>query len=147
MRIVCDTNVLVRGAINPNRLAGELLREIRASHVLLTSVPMLAELFDVLRRAHMQQLHGLDEQGMRRFIRALYKAATIVTVPQPIPRVIPHDAKDDAVLLTAIGGNASHIVTRDHHLFHADVLALAAQHGVDIVTDDALIAQLRTTKP
>jgi putative PIN family toxin of toxin-antitoxin system len=147
MRIVCDTNVLVRAAINPNRLAGELLRQIGASHVLLTSVPMLAELFEVLRRPQMQRLHGLNEEGMRRFVRSLYKAATIVVVPQPIPRVVPHDAKDDAVLLTAIGGKANYLATRDRHFSHPDVLALAARHGVLIVTDDALIGQLRTAKP
>src|SRR5437762_13920386 len=100
MRIVCDTNVLVRAAINPNRLAGELLRQIRASHVLLSSLPLLAELLTVLRRPAMQKLHGFDERGMRRFIRSLYKAATIVVVPQPIPRIVPDDPNDDAVLRT-----------------------------------------------
>jgi putative PIN family toxin of toxin-antitoxin system len=147
MRIVCDTNVLVRAAINPNRLAGELLRRIRASHVLLESLPLLAELLTVLRRPAMQKLHGLDERGMRRFIRSLYKAATIVVVPQPIPRLVPDDPKDDAVLLTAIGGKASQLVTRDKHLSHPDVLALAATHGLRIITDDALLAELRSAKP
>ncbi len=143
MRIVCDTNVLVRAAINPNRLAGELLRQIRASHVLLASLPLLAEVLNVLRRPNMQKLHGLDERGMHRFVSSLYKAATIVVVPQPIPRVVP----DDAVLLTAIGGKASYLATRDHHLFHADVLALAATHGLRIITDDALLGELRSAKP
>jgi len=37
MRIVCDTNVLVRAALHPNGLAAELLSHIRHGHVAVTS--------------------------------------------------------------------------------------------------------------
>src|SRR5438046_21584 len=104
MRIVCDTNILVRAAINPNRLAGELLKRIRAGHVLVASLPLLAEVLEVLRRPKIQALHRQDERGIRRYVSALYKAAAVVIVPQSVPRIVPHDPKDDAVLLTAVGG-------------------------------------------
>ena len=143
MRIVCDTNVLVRAAINPNGLAGELLKRVRGSHVLVSSLPILAEVLAVLRRPKVRALHGHDERGVRRYVSAVYKAATIVVVPHPIPRIVPHDPKDDAVLLTAIGGKAEMLTTRDRHLFHPDVLAVASAHGVRIISDVALIAELR----
>lgn len=147
MRILCDSNVLVRAAINPNRLAGELLRQIRASHVLIASLQVLTETLIVLQRPQIRALHGLDDRGIRRFITSLYKAASIVVVPRPIPRVVPNDPKDDAVLLTAIGGKANYLATRDKHLFHPNVVALAAQYGVSIVSDDDLLARLRVAKP
>src|SRR5437762_13284835 len=111
MRIVCDSNVLVRAAINPNGLAKELLKEIRAAHTLVASSPLLAEVLEVLRRPKIQALHGHDERGIRRYISALYKAAAIAVVPKPMPRIVPHDAKDDAVMLTAIGGRADILTT------------------------------------
>jgi putative PIN family toxin of toxin-antitoxin system len=96
---------------------GELLKSIRASHVLVASLPLLAEVLEVLRRPKIQKLHGQDDRGIRRFISALYKAAAIVVVPPPIPRAVPHDHKDDAILLTSIGGKADILTTRDQHFF------------------------------
>jgi putative PIN family toxin of toxin-antitoxin system len=147
MKIVCDTNVLVRAAINPNGLAAELLQRIRASHLLVASHPLLVEVLGVLRRPKIQSLHGRDERGIRRFVSSLYKASTIVHVPSPTPRVVPHDPKDDAILLTAIGGKADILTTRDRHFFHPGVVSLAAGHGLRILTDDQLLAELRAAQP
>src|SRR4051794_34714919 len=102
---------------------------------LLASAPLLAEVLEVLRRPKIQALHGLDEQGIRRFIKALYKAAVIIEVPRPMPRVVPDDPKDDVILLTAIAGRADRLATRDRHVFHPEVLRIAAGYGVQIVTD------------
>ncbi|HVA50556.1 MAG TPA: putative toxin-antitoxin system toxin component, PIN family [Pirellulales bacterium] len=143
MKIVCDTNVLVRAAINPNGLASELLRRIRLGHALVASYPLLVETLDVLRRPRIQSLHGRDEHGIRRFISSLYKVAIIVRIPQSLPRVIPSDPKDDFVLITAIGGQASILTTRDQHFFDPGVLAFAAVHGLRIVRDDQLLHELR----
>lgn len=147
MRIVCDTDVLIRTAISPNGQAAELLRHIRTTHMLLASLPLLVEVLKVLRRPNIQALHGLDEKGIRRFVSALYRVATIVVVPQSVPRVVPHDPKDDAIVLTAIGGKANVLAARDHHFFHPDVLALAARHGVRIVRDDELLKELQASRP
>lgn len=148
MRIVCDTNVLVRAALNPNGLAADLLRQIRGSHVLVVSLPLLTEVLEVLRHPKIQVLHGLHERGIRRFVTALYKTAVIALMPRPLPRLVPLDPEDDFVLFTAIAGRADVLTTRDQHLFHPDVLALAASHGLRIIGDEALLAELRgTLKP
>lgn len=144
MKIVCDTNVLVRAAINPNGLAAELLAQIRATHVLIASYPLLAELLVVLRRPKIRVLHGRDERGIRRVVSSLYKVAAMVQLPQSLPRVVPNDPKDDAVLLTAIGASAQVLTTRDQHFFDAAVFAYAARHGVRIVRDDQLLEELRS---
>ena len=147
MRIVCDTNVLIRAAISPSGVANELLRHIRKSHVLVTSYPILAELLAVMRRPKLQALHRLEDRGVRRFVSALYKVSLTVHLPHPLPRVIPLDPKDDAVLLTAIGGKADVLVTRDQHFFHPDVKTFAGNHGLRIVSDDQLLAELRAGQP
>ena len=52
MRILLDTNLLVRAAITPDGAARQVLRLIEAdqSHVLLISPYILSEIADVLRR-------------------------------------------------------------------------------------------------
>lgn len=147
MRIVCDTNVLVRAAINPNGLASELPRRIRHDHALAASYPLLAETLDVLRRPRIRSLHGRDEHGIRRFISSLYKAAIVVQVPQFPPRVIPRDPKDDSVLMTALGGQADILTTRGQHFFDPGVLAFAKAHGLRILRDDQLLNELRAAQP
>lgn len=64
MRIVCDTNVLVRAAMHPNGLAAELLRRIQNAHVSVLSTPILVELLEVLRRDRMRSLHKMDEKAL-----------------------------------------------------------------------------------
>lgn len=147
MRIVCDTNVLVRAAINPNGLASELLRRIRQDHALVASYPLLAETLNVLRRPRIRSLHGGDEHDIRRFISSLYKAAAIVQVPQFLPRVIPRNPKDDAVLMTALGGQADVLATRDQHFFDPGVLAFANSRGLRVLRDDQLLNELRAAQP
>lgn len=144
MKIVCDTNVIVRAAINPNGLASELLRRIRLSHALVASYPLLAETLNVLRRPRIQSLHGRDEHGIRRFVTSLYKVAIIVQVPRSLPRLVPRDPKDDSVLITALGGQANILTTRDEHFFDPGVLAFASAHGLRIVRDDQLLVELRS---
>ncbi|HJT33546.1 MAG TPA: putative toxin-antitoxin system toxin component, PIN family [Pirellulales bacterium] len=147
MKMVCDTNVLLRAAINPNGLAAELLKWIRRDHVLVTSQPLLAELLLVLRRPRIRALHGRDEHGIRRFLSSLYKVAMIVHLPASLSRLVPRDPKDDAVLLTAMSASADVLTTRDQHFFDSAVLAFAARHGVRIVRDDDLLQELRAAGP
>lgn len=143
MKVVFDSSIFVRVALNPNGMAADLLQRIYDDHVLIVSHPLLVELLTVIRRPHLAKLHGLDEFGTRQFIRAIYRIATIVPVPEPMPRVIPHDPKDDAVFLTAVSGHADVLVTRDADFYDAPVPNLAAQLGFRILSDDDLLKELR----
>lgn len=142
MKIVCDTNVLVRAAINPNGLAAELLKHIRGAHVLAASHPLLTELLVVLRRPKIRAIHGRDEQGIRRLVSSFYKMATIVRLPQSLPRVVPHDLRDDPILFPAVGAATNVLTTRDQHFFDSSVMAFAASHGIRILRDDELLQEL-----
>jgi len=58
--------------------------------------------------------------------------------------IVPHDPKDDAVVLTAITGHADVIRTLDAPLHEPDVKAFCLQHGIRVLTEIELLAELRT---
>jgi len=72
MRIVLDTNILVRAAGDEQGLAGRLLREtISGPHVLVSSPYILSEIARVLSYP---RLHGSRTQGR---IQAVVRASQI----------------------------------------------------------------------
>jgi putative PIN family toxin of toxin-antitoxin system len=143
MRVMCDTNILVRAALSPAGSASELLRLVALEHVLVTSSVQLVELLDVLRRPSIAALHKLDDHGIRRFITRLYKLAVVVPLPALIPQVVPGDPKDNAIVMTAIAGEAAVLCTLDRHLRIAQVREHCDRQGVRIRTDAELLAELR----
>lgn len=143
MRIVCDTNVLVRPFLTPSGIANELLRTIAQDHVLVTSLFQMVELLDVLRRPKIQALHKRDEEGMRRIIGGLLKLSALVALPVDLPSVVPNDPKDDPIVMTAVVGKADVLCTLDHHLHQAAVIEFCAAHGVRVLKDRELLAELR----
>jgi putative PIN family toxin of toxin-antitoxin system len=118
MRVVPDTNVVVSGLIwgGPPRQLLDLARH--GAIVLYTSTVLLAELDDVLSRDKFAVLlasRKLTPQGIARGYASLARAI----VAPAIPRTVPTDADDDAVIACALAAKASLIATGD-----ADLLAL-----------------------
>ncbi len=145
MRIMCDTNVLVRSAISPTGSARELIHHIERSHVLLTSIAQLRELLDVLRRPSIVALHKLDERGIRRIVTKYSKSAEVIPLPPYIPPIVAADPKDNPIVATAIAGAANVFCTLDRHLRAASVVSYFAEHGVRVLTDAELLRELRQT--
>jgi putative PIN family toxin of toxin-antitoxin system len=143
MRIMCDTNVLVRTVLSPNGAAAELLRLIAREHSLVVSEPVLRELYDVLRRPRIRTLHRLSDPRIRHIISNIYKLGTLVPLPAALPSAVPLDPKDDPIVMTAIVGRADVLCTLDRHLHDAAVTALCAGHGVRVLRDVDLLAELR----
>lgn len=144
MRIMCDTNVLVRTVLSPDGAAAELLRLIAREHLLVLSLPVLAELYDVLRRPWIRDLHRLSEPQIRRIVSRLSKLGILVPLPSNLPMSVPRDPKDDPILMTAIAGKADVLCTLDRHLHDPSVTALCANHSVRVLRDAELLAELRT---
>ncbi len=143
MRIMCDTNVLVRTILNPDGAAAELLRLIAREHLLVTSHPVFAELYDVLRRPRIRAFHGLSDARIRRLVSRLYKLGLVVPLPEGMPVAVPRDPKDNPIVMTAIAGKADVLCTLDRHLLDPVVTSLCAEHGVRVVRDAALLTELR----
>ena len=143
MRLTLDTNILVRAVARPEGPAGELLDRIRAPHVLIISLEMLAELQDVLSRDRIRAMHHRTDDAIEEFLESLAVGSLIVGLPDPLPRVVPDDADDDVLVATAVAGNADIVCTRNLHLYHKDVLAYCSQRGIQIMDDLALLHKLR----
>jgi putative PIN family toxin of toxin-antitoxin system len=140
---MCDTNVLVRTILNPNGAAAELLRMVAHDHSLIVSLPVLSEVYDVLRRPRIRSFHGLSDARIRRFVSRLFKLGILVQLPAALPLAVPLDPKDDPIVMTAIVGKANVLCTLDRHLHDAAVTALCAGHGVRVLRDSELLAELR----
>src|SRR3990172_11270303 len=116
MRVMCDTNILVRTVISPYGMAAELVRIVVSNHSLVTSFHVLSELYDVLRRPKIRKLHKLRDAKIRRVVSRIYKLSTLVSLPSPMPVVVPHDPKDNPIVMTAIAGQREVISTLDRYL-------------------------------
>jgi putative PIN family toxin of toxin-antitoxin system len=135
VRVVIDTNVLVSALIvggKPRRLVLKLLEE----HTVILSLPILAELADVLAR----DKFIVKTSQADRFLASLVRKSKIVT-PGSRFKVISEDPDDDVVLNTAYNGKADYIVTGDRHL-----LSLKEFKMTKIVKVTQLLESLRTAE-
>jgi putative PIN family toxin of toxin-antitoxin system len=147
MRVVLDTNVLVRAAMSPGGLAGVLQTMLRKpKHELIVSTWLLQELEDVLCRPRLRQYHKFDDSRVRQIVFDLDVIATRTIIgSRPSSAIVPADPKDDPVVLTAIAGEADVICTLDAHLQTPQVRAYCSQHGIRILSDVELIQELRAS--
>jgi putative PIN family toxin of toxin-antitoxin system len=143
MRVMCDTNILVRTVISPHGPAAELVRTIACDHLLVTSLYVLSELYDVLRRPKIRKLHKLHDAKIRRVVSRFYTLATLVPLPAPVPVTVPQDPKDNPIVMTAVAGQAEVLCTLDRHLHEPEVVRLCASQGMRVLRDAQLLAELR----
>ena len=136
MRLVLDTNTVIsallwRGA--PRRI---LLSAHSNIVQLYTSIPLLIELDDVLRRSKFQA--RLHQARVTANDLVLGYAALATTVePAELPPVVLSDPDDDAVLACALGAQAEAIVSGDGHL-----LQMGAYATIPILPAGILIDQI-----
>jgi putative PIN family toxin of toxin-antitoxin system len=127
MRVVADTNTVVSGLFwhGPPR---QLLDAARAGIItLVTSAPLLNELARVLARPKFAQ--RIDRAGLSvEEIVDTYGTLAEQVTPADIPPTVTADPDDDAVLATAVGGQADLIVSGD-----ADLLGLGSFREIRII--------------
>ena len=145
MRVVLDTNLVVRAAGDQRGLARELLMlAMSDAHSLVLSHSLYAEIEKVLYYPRVRMLHGLDDADIRRFLEFLVAGSQQVTaLSYHIGPLVGLDPTDDMVLLTAIAGKAAVLGSNNRHFFAPDVVQFAGLHGVRIRRDVDLIAELR----
>lgn len=126
MRIVIDTNLLVSAYISPGTPRRLLDAAFDGAFELCTSETLLAELLDVLGRAH---IAPRMPRAAAAVVEDLRKIAKIVA-PATVPRVVPTDADDDHVLAAALAAGADLIASGDKR----DLLPLGSYAGIPIIT-------------
>jgi len=94
MRIVLDTNILVRAAADEQGLAGRLLGEIISGpHILVISPYILSEIARVLSYPRLQARWQLNEKTIMEFVSRVGDVAEIVLTTTP-DRVVIADPDD-----------------------------------------------------
>ena len=149
MRIVLDTNILVRANTKARGPARELLQLIIASpeHTLLLSPFLLQELERVFSYERIRMLSKMSDEEIGEYLHYLRaKDATEVVFPGPSPRVVPADPDDDAVVHTAVVGRADALCTLNRHFFSSEVRDYCRERGVFITNDLDLLDLLRSTQ-
>lgn len=143
MRIVLDTNILVRAFVSSDGLAYDLVQTLLASeHVLVISNEMLAELTRVLRYSRLQAEHCEDEEAVYDFAGLIRHTGELV--PLNILTVAPiRDPADVIVLQTAICGEAKILCTMDRDFYAPPASIFLAEQGITVLTDAQLIRALR----
>ena len=148
MRVVLDTNVLVRATKSGKGPARELLFCFQPPEpVLLLSAWMLNELRRVLTYPRVAAQHRLTPQELEEFVTGLSQVAEMVQLPEIGGEAsITTDPEDMPVLQTAIIGEAQVLCTLDRHFYSPAVLAYCGQHGLEVMGDAELLSRLRAGK-
>lgn len=142
MRIVLDTNILVRANIKAQGPAREaLLKIISGNHVLITSPFLLREVERALAYPRLQKLWRLSLQDIQEHVQLLVKVSELVHPIIGAP-VVLKDSNDDPVIYTAVSGKADALCTLDSHFLEAGVVAFCRNLGISILTDVELLHRL-----
>ncbi|MCI0381342.1 MAG: putative toxin-antitoxin system toxin component, PIN family [Gemmataceae bacterium] len=145
MRVVVDTNVLVRAHARSGGSGRALLAALNGpEHVLVLSPFILSEVERVLNYPRLQARWPLTPDEIHAFVTEL---AGIAEVVQPalerIPDVLAGDPDDDPIVATAVLGKADVLCTLDKHFHKPDVIAYCAGHGFKVLKDVELVQLLR----
>lgn len=126
MRLVLDTNV-VASAMLWGGAPWMLLQAGREKHIeLFTSMPLLAELTDILGRRKFVKKIAASLLSVDQLVDR-YAELTSVVRPTSTPRIAP-DPDDDVVIGTAIAAHADLVITGDRTL-----LSISDYQGIRIV--------------
>jgi putative PIN family toxin of toxin-antitoxin system len=144
MRVLVDTNVLVRATGRSNGPARELfLRLFDPPHAIIASNYLFDELRRVLNYPRIRQVHGLTAQETEQYVRDIEAIAVVIDVPGPLEFQVRHDPDDDPIVAAAVYGRVDVLCTFDRHMRRPEVISYCAQFNIRILTDVELMAELR----
>ncbi len=116
MRIVVDTNVLVSGVVNPNRVPGLVIEAAaRGECTLVVTAKLWSELERTLSYERVRDLiarHG-GETSVPVAVARLQTLVQFVPTESPTAQWLPEDPDDNWIIQCAITGAADFIVTGD----------------------------------
>ncbi len=140
MRVVVDTNILVRALIRPQGTVGPVLLHLRrGDYTLLYSDATLEELIDVLNRPRIRDKYGLSEVDIRTVVALILMRGEYI-----VPRETIHacrDPHDNKFLEVAVSGQADVIVSGDE-----DLLVLSPFRGIPIISPREFLDILRNAE-
>jgi putative PIN family toxin of toxin-antitoxin system len=143
VRIVLDSNILVRSFVSSQGPASQLLLAVLAGdHTLVLSNEMLSEVARVLRYPRLAALHEQSEEAIYNFTGWLRDAAEIILL-NPLTLAPIRDRNDIFVLQTALSGEADVLCTADRDFFEPPASIFLASCGIAVLTDTQLMRRLK----
>lgn len=143
MRILFDTNIWVSGFLSPEGHCGCLVRRliVDSDIEIVTSVPILDEIVDVLARPRLTRRYGFTPDEVKQFVAWIWASTQMV-----VPLAESYGCRDrdvDIVCASAVAGRVQCLVTRDDDLKRDPKLmqALLSQ-GVEVLTVSDLESRL-----
>ena len=137
MRVVIDTNILVRAMLNPGGSVGPVVDLLRdGSYLFLYSQATLNELIDVLGRPRMVHRYGLAADEVDALCALVIRRGEIVQPSRAVTAC--RDPKDNKFLEVAVSGRADVIVTGDD-----DLKVLDPFEGIPILAPFEFLRLLR----
>lgn len=140
MKAVLDTNVVVSGIIKEEGPSGQILRLLFQDRkfIAVTSLDILAEIRQVLRRAKIRKYHGWTDEQIDTFIIFFFAQSAVTEGKLTVN--LSRDPHDNKFLACAREGNAEYLVSGDD-----DLLQIKVFHGTQIVSPAAFLAVLRSS--
>lgn len=138
MRIVLDTNQLVRALARPPEFATFVMAWASARFTVVCSDELLAEYEHVLSRIYIRSL--IYPESLRAFRDYLVDEIELVELGA-FPAIC-RDPDDDKVIATAIQGRADYLLTADEDIRAVEVHELLHRAGIQVTTIDEFIVQL-----
>ena len=134
IRVVIDTNVLIRYLIRPSVAIRELIEVqwIGGAIQMVTAPELIAELREVLSRAKIRRFITPDEGDA--LLHAIQQLAELLPALGDVP-AYTRDPKDDKFVACALFGQVDYLISVDN-----DLLVLQRVGTSDIVTPAAFLA-------
>ncbi len=143
MRIVLDTNVLIRAIPKARGPAREVLQTtLSGNHVLITSDFLLQEVARVLAYPRIVKRWKLHPREVEQYLQVLGTVSEIVK-PYPGAPLIRADINDDPIVYTAVAGKANVLCTLDAHFHEPSVRAFCSERKITIMDDVELLQIMR----
>jgi putative PIN family toxin of toxin-antitoxin system len=144
MRVVVDTNILVRAVIKPAGTFGPVLLRLRhGDYTPLYAQSTIEELVDVLNRPRIRDKYRLTDQDIQAVLGLILLRGRTVLPPESEEERITvcRDPKDNKFLEKAVAGEADVIVSGDQ-----DLLVLHPYAGIPILPPAAFLQMLESEK-
>jgi putative PIN family toxin of toxin-antitoxin system len=133
LRVVIDTNIIIRGTLSSTGASALLLEAVRRRRcTLIASREYLSEIHCVLSRPRFIYRYGITAHQRRRLIARLYTIALFV---QPTGHLaLCRDPQDNYLIEMALLGQATHLVSEDDDLHEdPDVVEFLRQSEILLV--------------
>ncbi len=146
IRIVIDTNIWVSSLLNPHGLPAKLRKSFEEGvFTVVISDTMLEELAGVLNRPRIKNKYGISEKDIKDLLILIEERSEHVLITGNIS--ICRDKDDDAVIETAINGQALFLVTRDDDIkSDKKVSSLLMQYKISAVSIAQFINHINETE-